>query len=217
MNNEYLKKYKSEQFKNVFFVTGTATGGKTTISNALAQKYGWLRYDVDAEFDKHQKLSNPNDQPNMNKTFKNADAFFMRDKNEYVQWLKDNSKEQLEFVLNDLVKLSKNQIIVCDLHLEPYEADILTTKDKIVFLIRENNDNIIDDYCNRQSHVGFNNFINSATDPKKAKQNCNEVLKTINQERCDTIKKSGYFYIERNLNSTVENTLRQVEKHFNLI
>lgn len=212
----YLDRYKKEQFKNIYFITGTATGGKTTISKALAEKYGWLRYDVDEQFDRHQKLSNPIEHPNMNKSFKDADEFFFREKEDYIKWLKDNSKEQLEFILSDLVELSKEQIVVCDLHLTVEEAKKIANPGQIVFLIRENNDNIIDDYCNRKSHEGFNKFINSSSNPVKAKQNCNDVLKTINQERCDAIKRSGFFYIERNNDSTVENTLKIVEKHFDL-
>lgn len=213
---EYIKKYKKQQFKNVYFITGTATGGKTTMSKQLAQKYGFVRYDVDEEFDKHKKLSNPKDQPNMNKSFKNADEFFLRDKDEYVNWLKNNSKEQLEFVLDDLIELSKNQKVVCDLHLSIEEALQIAEKNQIVFLIRENNDNIIDDYCSRKSHQGFNAFINSATNPQKAKQNCNLVLKTINDERSESIKNSNFFYIVRNENSSIENTLKQIENHFGL-
>ena len=109
MGKIYLKNFNKEQFKNVYFITGTATGGKTTISKELANKYGWLRYDVDEEFDRHQKLSNKQDHPNMNKTLKNADEFFMRDVDEYCDWLKNNSREQLEFILKDLVELSKTQ------------------------------------------------------------------------------------------------------------
>lgn len=216
MGKIYLNNYKKEQFKNVYFIAGTATGGKTTISKALAEKYGWLRYDVDERFDKHQKLSNPIDQPNMNKSFKNADEFFLRDVDEYVQWLKDNSAEQMEFILEDLVKLSQNQIVVCDLHLTVEEAKTIAEPNQVVFLIRENNDNIIDDYCHRPSHVGFNSFINSASNPALAKQNCNEVLRVINEERCDAIRNSNFFYIERNEKSTVKNTLKQVEDHFGL-
>ncbi len=101
-----LNRYNKEQFKNVYFITGTATGGKTTISKALAEKYGFLRYDVDEEFDRHRKLSNPKDQPAMNRKFANADEFFMRDIEEYIVWLKENSREQMPFIMNDLVKLS---------------------------------------------------------------------------------------------------------------
>ena len=217
MKKENLEKYKKEQFKNVFFITGTATGGKTTISKALAEKYGWARYDVDERFDEHKKLSNPTDHPNMNKTFNNADEFFMRSQEEYINWLKNNSKEQLEFILNDLIKLSKNQIVVCDLHLTVEEAERIANPDQIVFLIRKNNDSIIDEYCNRSSHDGFNKFINSASNPKLARQNCNEVLKKLNEERCNSIRNSSFFYLERNAQSTIENTMQQVEKHFDLV
>ena len=216
MGKIYLKKYNKEQFKNVYFITGTATGGKTTISKELAKKYNFLRYDVDERFDEHLKLSNPIDQPNMNKTFKNADEFFMRNQDEYIAWLKNNSIEQLPFILDDLIKLSKTQKVVCDLHLLPDEANEIANQNQVVFLIKENNKNIIDEYCNRASHSGFNAFINSATNPTLAKQNCNAVLSKINQERCEQIKNSGFLYIERNSKSTIENTLKQVEKHFGL-
>ena len=212
----YLDRYKKEQFKNVYFITGTATGGKTTISKALAEKYGFVRYDVDVEFDRHKTLSNPKDQPNMNKSFKNADEFFMRDKDEYIQWLKDNSNEQLQFILNDLIELSKSQKVVCDLHLTVEQARAITSENQVVFLIRENNDNIIDDYCNRRSHIGFRLFINSASNPELAKQNCNEVLRILNEDRCASIRKSEFLWIERNEKSTVENTIAMIEKHFGL-
>lgn len=217
MGKLFLGKYKKQQFKNVYFITGTATGGKTTISKALAEKYGWLRYDVDEKFDEHQKLSNPINHPNMNKNFKNADEFFLRDKNEYVQWLKDNSREQMEFILADLTKLSKNQKVVCDLHLTVEEAKKLANPNQVVFLIRENNENIIDDYCNRKSHEGFNRFINSSSNPSLAKENCNLVLRIINEEKTIAIKNSKFLYIERNATSTVENTLKIIEKHFGII
>ena len=100
-----IKRYKKEDFKNVYFVSGTATGGKTTISKALADKYNFIRYDVDVEFDRHRELSNEVDEPNMNKSFKNADEFFLRDKEEYINWLIDNSHEQLKFVLEDLKEI----------------------------------------------------------------------------------------------------------------
>lgn len=216
MGKDYLEKYKKEQFQNVYFVAGTATGGKTTISKALADKYGWLRYDADERFDGHQKRSNPQDQPNMNQTFKNADEFFFRDTSEYVRWLKENSKEQMEFILADLVELSENRTVVCDLHLTAEEAEKLADPNRIVFLIKENNDNLIDDYCNRKSHEGFHAFINSSSDVTRAKQNCNEVLRIINDERSNAIKNSRFLYLERNAKSTVEDTLKTVERHFGL-
>ncbi len=212
----FLNDYSNEQFKNVYFISGCATGGKTTISKALAEKYGFIRYDADMEFDKHKKLSNAIDQPAMNKQFKNADDFFLRDVDDYVQWLKDNTKEQLPFVLNDIIEISRNNTVVCDLHLTVNEAKQIVYNNRIVFLIRENNDDIINDYCHRESHIGFNAFINSATNPDRAKQNCNEVLRKLNTEKCEDIKASNFFWIARNSKSSVSETLKAVEKHFGL-
>lgn len=214
---DYLNNYKKQQFRNVYFITGTATGGKTTISKELAKKYNFLRYDVDEEFARHKALSNFVEQPNMNKVFKNADEFFMRNKDEYIRWLKDNSKEQLKFILDDLVQMSKDKKVVCDLHLTVDEASKIANNNQIVFLIRKNNDNIIDDYCNRKSHEDFNTYINSSTNPIFAKENCNAVLRELNNERCETIRNSNFFWIERDENSTVQETLQMVEKHFNLV
>jgi hypothetical protein len=133
-----------------------------------------------------------------------------------VQWLKDSTREQMEFILKDLKEISKSQKVVCDLNLTVEEADKIVNPNQIVFLIRESNENIIDDYCNRKSHEGFNKFINSSTNPAKAKENCNNVLKIVNQERTKKIKNSKYLWIERNENSTVEKTLKTIEKHFGL-
>ena len=84
-------------------------------------------------------------------------------------------------------------------------------------MIRKDNDNIIDDYCNRKSHEDFNTYINSSTNPIFAKENCNAVLRELNNERCETIRNSNFFWIERDENSTVQETLQMVEKHFNLV
>lgn len=52
-----------EYLKNVYFVTGTPCGGKTTISRELAKRHNLLVYDVDEQFPNHQKISNATYQP----------------------------------------------------------------------------------------------------------------------------------------------------------
>ena len=73
--------------KNVYFITGTPCGGKTTISRELAQRHSFVVYDVDAQFPKHRQLSSPEFQPFMNRQFRDADEFFGRTVREYKQWL----------------------------------------------------------------------------------------------------------------------------------
>ena len=202
-----------EYLKNVYFITGTPCGGKTTISRELAKRHNLLVYDVDEQFSYHQKISNSTLQPSMNKVFKDADEFFGRTVEEYKKWLIDNTREQLDFVLLDLIRLSQNKIVLCDCHLTVEEAEKYTEASRIVFLIKEPS-NLIEDYCGRSDHQGFNDFINSASDIEKAKATCNITLKTLNEKRCNDIKSSNYLWIERNENSTIGDTVRKVEQHF---
>ena len=87
-----------EYLKNVYFITGTPCGGKTTISRELAKRHNLLVYDIDEQFSYHQKISNSTFQPSMNRVFKDADEFFGRTVEEYKEWLIDNTREQLDFV-----------------------------------------------------------------------------------------------------------------------
>ena len=202
-----------EYLKNVYFITGTPCGGKTTISRELAKRYNVLVYDIDEQFGNHQKKSSADFQPAMNKVFKDADEFFGRTVEEYKKWLIDNTREQLDFVLLDLVRLSQNQVVLCDCHLTMEEAEKITDVSRIVFLLKEPS-NIVDDYCNRPDHQGFSSFINSATDVTKAKETCNETLKSLNEKHYIAIKESDYYWIERTPQSTVDETVRKVERHF---
>ena len=199
--------------KNVYFITGTPCGGKTTISRALAKRHNLPVYDIDERFAVHQKLSDPVFQPSMNKVFQDADEFFGRTVTEYRKWLTGSTREQLDFVLLDLIRLSQNQTVLCDCHLTVEEAEAITEASRIVFLIKEPS-HLVDDYCNRPDHQGFCDFISSASDIEKAKALCNAALKSFNGKKYQDIKAGSYYWIERTPQSTVDETLEKVEQHF---
>ena len=205
-----------EYLKNVYFITGTPCGGKTTISRELAKRHNLLVYDIDEQFEKHQKMSNPVFQPSMNKSFQDADEFFGRTVEEYKQWLLSNTREQLDFVLMDLIRLSQDRIVLCDCHLTMEQAEQITEVSRVAFLIREPS-NLVEEYCNRPDHQGFANFINSATDVARAKETCSATLQSLNEKVYKDIKASKYFWLERTTDSTVEDTLAKVERHFGLV
>ena len=205
-----------EYLKNVYFITGTPCGGKTTISRELAKRHNLLVYDIDEQFEKHQELSDAAFQPAMNKNFKDADEFFGRTVEEYKKWLITNTREQLDFVLMDLIRLSQNQIVLCDCHLTMEQAEKITEPSRIAFLIREPS-NLVEEYCNRPDHQGFSNFINSTTDTVKAKETCNATLLSLNEKCYKDIKESSYFWLERTADSTVDETVRKVEQHFGFV
>lgn len=205
-----------EYLKNVYFITGTPCGGKTTISRELAKRHKLLVYDIDEQFVTHQEMSDFKFQPSMNKNFKDADEFFGRTVEEYKQWLISNTREQLDYVLMDLIRLSQDRIVLCDCHLTLEQAEQITDVSRVAFLIREPS-NLVEEYCNRPDHQGFANFINSATDVAKAKKTCSATLQSLNEKAYKDIKASKYFWVERTPDSTVEETLAKVEQHFGLV
>lgn len=106
--------------------------------------------------------------------------------------------------------------MLCDCHLTVEEAEKYTEASRIVFLIKEPS-NLVEEYCNRFDHQGFRAFINSASDIEKAKATCNAALKSLNEKRCNDIKNSNYLWIERTPDSTVDETVGKVERHFGLV
>lgn len=204
-----------EYLKNVYFVTGNPCGGKTTVSRGLGKKYNIPVYDVDEMFPVHHRISNPKSQPAMNKQFEDADAFFDRSVDEYREWLIKNTREQLDFIFMDLIRLSQNGPIICDGHISLLDAKLYTTPDRIAFLLKEPS-NLVEDYCNRPDHQDFSDFIHSASDVKKAKATVNATLKSLNDKPYADIKNSDYFWLERDLNRSVDDTVNLVAKHFGL-
>ena len=202
-----------QYLKNVYFIAGTPCGGKTTVSRALAKKYGLPVYDIDERFPEHQAMSDAVSQPAMNKNFRNADEFFGRSVEEYKAWLLQNTREQLDFVLLDLMRLSKDQIVLCDCHLTLEQAAQITDPAHVAFMLRKP-ENLVDEYCNRPDHQGFSDFIHSATDFEKAKATCNETLLSLNAKYYVDVKASGYFYVDRADGLSVDETVALTAKHF---
>ena len=202
-----------QYLKNVYFIAGTPCGGKTTVSRALAKKYNIPVYDIDERFPEHQAMSDPASQPAMNKDFRDADEFFGRSVTEYKAWLLQNTREQLDFVLLDLMRMSKDQIVLCDCHLTLEQAAQITDPGHVAFMVRKPV-NLVDEYCNRPDHQGFSDFIHSATDFEAAKATCNETLMSLNAKYYEDVKVSGYFFVDRADGLSVEDTVARTAKHF---
>lgn len=163
LKDNALKAY----LKNVYFLTGTPCAGKTTLSRALGARHGLLVYDADERFAAHQQLTNPLDQPAMHRVFEDADQFFGRTPQEYAQWLEDNTRQQLDFVLLDLIRLSADRPVLCDCRLTVQEAGCLSEPSRVAFLLRAPA-RLADDYCSRPDHQDFYRFLLSASNPEAA-------------------------------------------------
>ena len=212
LENNVIKEY----LKNVFFVSGTACGGKTTVTRMLGEMYpSMIVYDVDDAFERHQAVADPAIQPNMCRQFKDADEFFSRTVEEYKAWLMGNMEEQLDFIVLDLIALSQKGQVICDCNINLEYARMLTDPSRIVFLLKEPGD-IVEEYCNREDHKPFRDWIHSATDYEAAKKVCGDTLRSLNTGFRKEVMNSEFFWIDRAEGRTKEETLLEVRRHFGL-
>lgn len=90
--------------RNVYFVSGCACGGKSTISKYLSEKYKVVLYNWDERFPQHKEISDPSYQPYMNKEFRSWEEYFSRPPLEYAESIRKSMLEQVEIAIIELIK-----------------------------------------------------------------------------------------------------------------
>ena len=201
--------------KNVYFICGTACGGKTTISKLLAEKYGFYLYDMDKEYDKHRAIAEAQFQPDTCYHMKNFHEQWTRSAQESARWNINCIREQSEMVLIDLLNLSQQQTVVADvLYSSLYSKDVIDDN-RIVFLT-VNKAALREQYFNRPEKRSFYEFVKAQPLADLYFENILKGLELTNDLEQKMMKESGFKIIERTKNHTPESLLKEVEEHFGL-
>lgn len=211
IENNILKHH----LKNVYIVGGNACSGKSTMAKRIAEKYGFLLYQMDEQYSQHRKIANLDNQPAMCYPRDDIEAFVNRPVEEYANSLQAAIKEEVPMVLLDLIQLPKDRPIIADVLFSPEDIKDIIPREHAVFMT-SSKELVKQDYFNRPEKRDFYDCVMTFSNPKASFENVFNVVDLINQRECKVIKESGYFTLERTLNSTVDNTLLQIEKHFDL-
>ena len=201
--------------KNVLFVSGTAYGGKTTMAKLIEEKHGILRYRQSARFDEHLAYANKHYQPAMCYERRDWQSFFNRPADEYAKWLKDGIAEQAEMTIIDLIKLSQNQRVIADVHIPLEDLKHIAEYDQVVLLIAEP-EMIVENYFNREDKQEIYECIMSMPHPQETLENVKNALRTASIP-LEEFYRSGFKCIVRDDNRSIEQTFREIEKHFHLV
>jgi adenylate kinase family enzyme len=209
--------------QNVYFLVGTACGGKTTMARAISKKYGLIHYSDNWQEDNHKvwlSIINEKYQPNScSRKEIDWETHFSRSVEEVLADKNDNhgSNENLEFSIIELIKLSQNNKVIADIWIEDFELlSELSDYNRIACLLAPG-ELIIRDYYERDDHKEFTECIKSLKDPEKKFETQNELFRLGSKEMVDKAEKHKLFTIMRNEESTVEDTLKILEKHFKLV
>jgi len=209
--------------QNVYFLIGTACGGKTTMSKKLSEKYGFIHFNDnwnEDNFKVWQSIIDEKYQPNSTKRKEiDWEEYFGRSVEEFLADKNDNhgTDEQVEFSIIELIKLSQNNKVIADIWIRDLDLLMEITDNSRIACLLAPGELIIRDYYQREDHIDFTNCIKSLKDPEKKFETQNELIKIDAEEMKKKAKKYNFFSIMRSEESTVENTLMMLENHFGLL
>ena len=200
--------------QNVLFVSGTAYGGKTTMTKRIEEKYGFLRYREGTKFNEHLVYANKHYQPAMCYERRDWQSFFNRPAEEYAKWLEDSIAEQAEMAIIDLIKLSQDQRVIADVHIPLEDLKRIAEYHQVVLLIAEP-EMIVENFFNREDKQDMYECIMSTPHPQETLENVKNALRTASIP-LEEFYKSGFKCIVRDDNRSIEQTFREIERHFHL-
>ena len=209
--------------QNVYFLAGTALAGKTTMANALVEKYGFVFFSEDwgsDNFKEFRSICNEKYQPYSakKKAVTDWEAFFGRSVDEFLEERtgRGENDEYVEFAIIELIKLSQNAKIVTDVLVPiPLLAEI-SDYNRIACLLAAPGLVNCENYGKRDSHKAFLDCIMSLKEPERKIAVQDELFRISTEKTYREVREHNLFSIVRDENSTVENTLTLLEEHFGL-
>lgn len=208
--------------QNVYFLTGTACGGKTTAARRLCEKHGFLHFNDnwhEDSFKVWQSLVDERYQARASKRQAVTDweAYFSRSVEEFLAAGDYNGySEYLEYAIIELIKLSQNNKVVADVNVPLDLLVQLSDYRRIACLLADPALVTCENYGKREDHKEFLDCILSLTEPEKKIATQNELFRIGVEKIYDDVRRHNLFHIVRTEQSTVENTLAALERHFQL-
>ncbi|MGJ3237672.1 MAG: hypothetical protein ACFE0Q_03100 [Anaerolineae bacterium] len=99
----------------IYWLGGSPCAGKTTISEIIAQEFGWQVYHLDRHVERYLQRATPQHQPHLT-AYKQMglQAFLLQASHTQLTQVLSISAEQFPFILEDLSNLSQNKPILVE-------------------------------------------------------------------------------------------------------
>lgn len=201
--------------RNVYFISGNACAGKTTMARMLAQRHGLRLYDMDEHYAEHRAIALPEYQPDTCYHMTDFHAQWTRPASEQARWNMSSLSEQADMTLMDLARLAADEPVVADVLYAPVYTPAIVNRDRLVFLT-VNRAAIRREYFNRPEKRGFYDFVRAQPLADVYFENIFQGLELTNDLEQRAMRASGLCVIERTADMSREDMLRAIERHFGL-
>ncbi len=216
--NNILKHY----LKNVYFITGTAYAGKSTMVKMLAERYGMVYCGENYHMAVSEEVATPETHPDIcyNKTLTDWKDFVTRTPEEYERWIYSVGREAAEFEVAELIAISQNRKVIVDTNIPIDILKEISDFDHVVVMLSPKSMSVDRFFDRSDSEKQFLlNVIDSCENPEAVMENYRQGLARVNsKEHYDEYLNAGFFTIVR-VNTDIdtrESVCAMIAKHFGL-
>lgn len=218
IENNILKHY----LQNVYFITGTAYAGKSTIVKMLAERYGMVLCGENYHGPVSDQVATPDVQPDLcyMRNLTDWRDFVTRSPEEYERWIYSTGREAAEFEIAELISLSKDRKVIADTNIPLDILKEISDYNHVAVMLAPQSMSVDRFFDRSDPEKQFIlSVIESCDDPEAVMENYKCGLALINSKKhYDEYASSGFFTVVRQDDGkdTREEICDRIAKHFGL-
>ena len=216
IENNILKYY----LKNVYFITGTAYAGKSTMVKMLAEKYDMVFCGENYFTEVTDIVADPAIQPDLCyiKQLKDFKDFVTRTPEEYARWIFGVGREATGFEIAELISLSRDKNVIVDTNIPIDLLKEISDYHHVVVMLSPQAMSVERFFDRSDPEKQYIlSVIESCENAEEVMENYKRGLALINsQKHYDEYANSGFFTVVREDNGidTREEVGDKIAKHF---
>ncbi len=219
IENNVLKNY----LKNVYFITGTAYAGKSTMVKMLSERYGLTECGENYHMAVSESVATPETHPDLcyNRQLTDWKDFVTRTPEEYERWIYAVGREAAEFEVAQLISIAQDKKVIVDTNIPIDLLKEISDYSHVAVMLSPQSMSV-DRFFDREDpdKQFLLNVIDSCENSEAVMENYRQGLALINsQKHYDEYANSGFFTVVREDNGidTREQVCDTIAKHFGLI
>ena len=219
IENNILKHY----LKNVYFITGTAYAGKSTMVRMLAERHGMICCGENYHMEVSEIVATPETHPDLcySRNLTDWRDFVTRTPEEYERWMYAVGREAAEFEVAHLIAISQHQKVIADTNIPLDVLKEISDYHRVAVMLSPQSMSVERFFDRDDPEKRFLlGVIDSCDDSETVMENYRRGLARINsKEHYDAYANSGFFTVVREDNGvdTREMVCNRLAKHFGLM
>lgn len=209
--------------RNVYFITGTAYAGKSTMVKMLAERYGMVFCGENYHIAVSDEVAQPELQPDLcyRRNLTNWQDFVRRSPEEYERWIYNSGREGAGFEIAELISLAREKKVIADTSIPPDILKEISDYRHVAVMLSPQSMSVERFFDRSDPDKQFLlSVIDNCEDSEAVMENYRQGLARINsQTHYDEYAESGFFTIirEDDGRDTREEVCDRLARHFGLM